>query len=320
MALEAWKDTKVVILGDVILDRFVYGSVHRISPEAPIPVVEVTGERMLPGGAANVASNVQAMGGRTVLLGVVGEDAGGEDFRRVAEERSIDISGLITLSGRATTVKTRIVAHQQQVVRIDHEEKTAIPGTAREELLERLSGELPGAGVLVVSDYAKGVLGSRMLLKVGRMAREARLPYVVDPKPIHFPYPGASLVTPNRQEAAGFIGKALEAGTLPEDAERLLGKTDWGAVLFTLGAEGMVLVRRGFPPERIPARVREVFDVTGAGDTVVAAVSLALAADLGFTEAARIANAAAGVVVGKAGTAVCTPEELEAALAEAAHG
>ena len=155
MTLGAWKGIKVVILGDVILDRFVYGSVYRISPEAPIPVVEVTGERVLPGGAANVASNVQAMGGRTILLGVVGEDSGGEDFKRIAEERSIDTSGLITLSGRATTVKTRIVAHQQQVVRIDHEEKTAIPETAREKLLERLAGELPEAGVLVVSDYAK---------------------------------------------------------------------------------------------------------------------------------------------------------------------
>lgn len=316
MILPDWNGTKVLIVGDVILDRFVSGVVNRISPEAPIPVVEVTGESALPGGAANVAANIAALGGTPVLIGVVGADAGGDTLRGVLTERSIDDSEIITVEGRGTTVKTRIVAHQQQVVRIDREQRDELSEEVRKAIEARLDALLGEVKAVVVSDYAKGVLSPALLKALGGSAKERGIPYIVDPKPVHFPYPGASLVTPNRQEAAGFFGLELDVNRLSGDAAALLDRTDWKAVLFTLGADGMALAERGKAIERVRAHVREVFDVTGAGDSVVAAVTLALAADMGLRSAAKVANAAAGIVVGKVGTAVCTTGELAEAVAE----
>lgn len=302
-------------MGDLILDRFVTGEVHRISPEAPIPVVEVTDERALPGGAANVATNVRALGGEAAVLGVVGEDAGGEELQGLLRRNGVDVSGLLLDGGRVTTVKTRVVAHRQQVVRVDREVRRDVGPEVGRRLLGFLKAQLPGCGALVLSDYAKGLVSSSLLEEVARLAASAGVPYLVDPKPVHFPYPGATVVTPNREEAAGFFGRPFSLEEAPVVAEDLLRRTDWGAVLVTLGAHGMVLLERGKAPEHIPARVREVFDVTGAGDTVVAALALALSAGMPLLEGARIANVAAGVVVGKVGTAVCTPEELASALA-----
>lgn len=316
MVLPDWQGTKILILGDVILDRFVRGRVNRISPEAPIPVVEVTGESALPGGAANVAANITSLGGAPILLGVVGADGGGKALRKALSERSIDDSEIIEVEGRETTVKTRIVAHQQQVVRVDREKRDELEEATRRLIESRLASLVKEARAIVVSDYAKGVLSPGLLRTVGTLATEYGIPYIVDPKPVHFPYPGASLVTPNRQEAAGFIGRPLNIQRLQVDAAALLERTDWKAVLFTLGADGMALAERGKPVERIRSRVREVFDVTGAGDSVVATATLALAANMGLRRAAMMANAAAGVVVGKAGTAVCTPEELAEAISE----
>ena len=320
MTLPPWQGKTVIVVGDLMLDRFVYGRVSRISPEAPIPVVEVTRETAMPGGAANVAHNVAALGGRAVLLGVVGDDERGAVLVREIERLGIDAAGVVAVPGRTTTVKTRIIAQHQQVVRVDREETGPVPEAVRGALLKSIEAEASKGGALVVSDYTKGVLTPGFLCALGEAARRSGLPYVVDPKPAHFPYPGATVVTPNRDETQGFHGGTFSLEELPAVAGELLGRTDWGAILFTLGADGMALARRGEPIERIPARVREVYDVTGAGDTVVAVVSLALAAGTGLPEAARLANLAAGVAVGKVGTSPCLPGELAAALAEHGHG
>ncbi len=301
-------------MGDLILDRFVTGEVHRISPEAPIPIVEVVEERSSPGGAANVATNVRALGGEAAVIGVVGEDGDGEELRRLLAENGVEVSGLVHDRGRVTTVKTRVVAHRQQVVRVDREVRREVGPEIRGRLLALLRDLLPGCGAFVLSDYAKGLVSPSLLEEVARLAAETGVPYLVDPKPVHFPYPGATVVTPNREEAAGFFGKPFTLEEVPAVAEDLLRRTDWRAVLLTLGAHGMALLERGGALDLIPARVREVFDVTGAGDTVVAALALGLSAGIPLARAARVANAAAGVVVGKVGTAVCTPQELLLAL------
>lgn len=309
-----WAGKRVLVLGDLILDRFVTGEVHRISPEAPIPVVEVAEERSSPGGAANVATNVRALGGQAAVLGVVGKDAGGEELRGLLAANGVEVDGLLLDPERVTTVKTRVIAHRQQVVRVDREVRREVGPKIRSRLVAFLRDLLPGCGVLVLSDYAKGLVSPALLEEVARLTAEAGVPYLVDPKPVHFPYPGATVVTPNRDETAGFFGRPFSLEEIPAVAEDLLRRTDWRAVLLTLGAHGMALQERGGALQRIPARVREVFDVTGAGDTVVAALALGLAAGIPLAEAARIANAAASVVVGKVGTAVCTPEELLLAL------
>lgn len=313
--LPSWRGQRVIVVGDLILDRFVYGGVHRISPEAPIPVVEVTGETLLPGGAANVARNIAALGGIPLLLGVTGEDANDGPLRGVLQKEGMETAGVLAVPGRVTTVKTRIIAHHQQVVRVDREMKGALPQEVRSRLMAALEGALPRAGAVVVSDYAKGVLDPPSLARIGEAARRAGVPYVVDPKPVHFPYPGATVITPNRDETAGFHGGAFQSSDLDQVAAALFARTDWENILFTLGGEGMALASRSGTLVRIPSHVREVFDVTGAGDTVVAVVALGLAAGVPLLDAARLANAAAGVVVGKVGTAVCTPEELAGALA-----
>jgi len=312
--LPRWQGKRVLVMGDLILDRFITGEVHRISPEAPIPVVEVVEERSSPGGAANVATNVRALGGEAAVLGVVGQDADGEELRSLLAANGVDVSGLLRDGDRVTTVKTRVVAHRQQVVRVDREVRREVGPEMRRRLVDLLPDLLPECGALVLSDYAKGLVSPALLQEVARLAAEAGVPYLVDPKPVHFPYPGATVVTPNREEAAGFFGRSFSLEEVPAVAEDLLRRTDWRAVLLTLGAQGMALLERGRALDRIPARVREVFDVTGAGDTVVAALALGLSAGIPLEQGARIANAAAGVVVGKVGTAVCTPEELLQAL------
>lgn len=311
-----WSRSRVLVVGDVILDRFVQGAVRRISPEAPIPVVEVTGERHVLGGAANVAHNVSALGGQVVLVGAVGQDRHGESLRKLLGDSGLGAEQLLTLEGRPSTVKTRIIAQHQQVVRVDRETREAIPPQAWEDLEAKVVALLPECAAVVVSDYAKGIFNPERLARLGKLFRAAGKPCVVDPKPVHFPYPGATIVTPNRQEAAGFYGRPFATVELVRVAADLFERTDWDAILFTLGEEGMAVAQRDGALERIPSRVREVYDVTGAGDTVVAGLSLSLSAGLSLVEAARVANAAAGVVVGKTGTAVCTAEELADSLRE----
>lgn len=315
--LPDWSGRKVLVVGDLILDHFVRGRVSRLSPEAPVPVVEVEDEHFALGGAANVAHNVHALGGSPMLVGVVGDDRVGEEFLDLAGFTGVDASGVVTEAGRRTALKTRVIAQHQQVVRVDREAREPLGTKAAAALKKRLAALVPRCHAVVASDYAKGLFTPPLLAWLGEACRKAKKPYIVDPKPVHFPYPGATVVTPNRGETQGFYGKPFATADATAVGRALLRRTDWGAVLMTLGEDGMVLCARGIKPALIPARVREVFDVTGAGDTVVATLALGLAAGASVEASARLANAAAGVVVGKVGTAVCSPRELVAALAEA---
>lgn len=312
--LPPWEGLEVLVVGDLMLDRFLHGEVRRISPEAPIPIVDVERESTALGGASNVAHNLLALGAKPLLVGALGDDAAGGLFREALQENGLDTSGILRVEGRPTTVKTRVLAQHQQIVRVDREVRSPLPEDAAHRLSRLVTERLPGARALVVSDYAKGVLNPALLKELGTLCREKDLPYVVDPKPSHFPYPGATVVTPNRGEAAGFYGRKFSSEELLSVADYLLAHTDWDAILLTLGEEGMALCERGRGVRRIRAQRREVFDVTGAGDTVAAVVALALASGARLLTAANLANAAAGVVVGKMGTSVCTPEELRRAL------
>lgn len=310
-----FRNSKILVVGDLILDRFITGSVRRISPEAPVPVVEVAEEKSALGGAANVANNIKALGGKAVLVGIVGDDSFGKEFVSEAKKAGLETGGIIPGKGRTTIVKTRVMAHHQQVVRVDREKTGAVPAALQAKMKSLIEKKIGGVKAVVVSDYAKGTFSREMLKWIGDKAREKKIPYIVDPKPANFPYPGATIVTPNRGEAQGFLNKPVPSGDILPFAKKLLSKTDWKAVLLTLGDEGMALYERGSSKiEKIPARVREVYDVTGAGDTVVAVMSLALGAGLSFKDAALLANSAASVVVGKLGTATCSIEELKRSL------
>jgi D-glycero-beta-D-manno-heptose-7-phosphate kinase len=307
-----FKNSRILVIGDLILDRFISGNVRRISPEAPVPVVEVVSERSALGGAANVANNIKALGGKPVLIGTIGDDSWGKEFFGALKKSGLESGGIVVRKKGATIVKTRVMAHHQQVVRVDRENIAAISAVWQLKIKQSIEKNLKDTKAVVVSDYAKGTFSKELLKWIGEKASAKKIPYIVDPKPANFPYPKATIVTPNRGEAQGFMNKPVSSENLLSFAKELLSKTDWKAVLLTLGDEGMALYERGSAKiELIPARVREVYDVTGAGDTVVAVMSLALASKLSFKDAALLANSAASVVVGKLGTATCSIEELK---------
>ena len=314
MGLPNWRGKKILVIGDLILDHFVRGAVRRISPEAPVPVVEVEDEHFVLGGAANVANNIKALGGTPLLVGVIGDDRSGADFIQLMEYSGLASEGVLQIRGRQTSLKTRVIAHHQQIVRVDREVKEPVSPKSASAIKAVISKRLGDCDAVVVSDYAKGLFSPSLLRFVGASSHKAAIPYIVDPKPVHFPYPGATVVTPNRGEAQGFLGREFKSEETGQVGDMLLKKTGWEAILITLGDEGMVLCQKKGHPVHIPAQVREVYDVTGAGDTVVAVMALGLAARLSMEASARAANAAAGVVVGKVGTAVCTPRELELAM------
>jgi D-beta-D-heptose 7-phosphate kinase/D-beta-D-heptose 1-phosphate adenosyltransferase len=306
---------RVLVVGDLMLDRFVWGEVGRISPEAPVPVVRVRRETVDLGGAANVAANLRSLGAKVAVTGVLGRDPDGERLRAGLDEAGIE-SRLIEVRGRATTVKTRIVARAQQVVRVDREDDDRLESEAVESVIREVREALPDADALVVSDYDKGAVSRRLLESVLPEARNRRLPVVVDPKPRNFFHcQPATVVSPNEAEAARAV--ATEVRT-DEDcvaaAGEILDRLDVGAVLVTRGERGMLLVERGREPTFIAAAAREVYDVTGAGDTVVAVLAMALGAGATLEEAARLANFAAAGVVAKVGTALATLEEIRAEL------
>jgi rfaE bifunctional protein kinase chain/domain len=319
--LKSMRGRRVFVLGDVMLDEFLWGRVSRISPEAPVPVVQVTCQSFHLGGAGNVAASVRSLGGGAVLAGVVGGDAAGDRVREALAAAGVE-SHLVDLGrDRPTTVKTRIVAHGQQVVRADHEDPADAPARAEADLVESVRRELPSCAALVVSDYEKGVVTASLLRRVLPLARRRRLPVLVDPKVRHFRlYRGATVVTPNQLETEQATGLRLEGpAALRAAGLRVLSLLGCRAVLVTRGEHGMSLFERGRPPLHVPAAAREVFDVTGAGDSVIATMALALAAGASLPEAAVLANCAAGVVVGKLGTAQASPEEVLAAARLAAR-
>ena len=306
---------RVLVVGDVMLDRFVWGDVARISPEAPVPVVRVGRETESLGGAANVAVNLRSLGARTAIVGIVGSDPAGDRVRAILEELDVE-DRLLHNPRRTTTVKTRIVARAQQVVRVDREDDAALDADDAERLGESIREALPSVDAVVVSDYDKGALDGRLLASVLPEAAGLGVPVVIDPKLRNFAaYQPATVVTPNQDEAS----RATATEVRTDDdcvaaARTILERLETAAVLITRGSRGMLLLERGGEPDLIPALAREVYDVTGAGDTVSAVLGVALASGATLAEGARLANFGAARVVGKVGTACVTLEELRAEL------
>jgi len=314
--LDGFHAARVLVLGDVMLDRFVYGSVERISPEAPIPVVNIERFLDMPGGAANVARNIASMGARATLLGVVGEDAWAEDLlTQLAASPSIE-ARLVTDASRPTSVKTRYVADGQQVMRADRESRVWLSPQVEQRLLHEYSASLGDAQVVVLSDYAKGVLSDSVIRAAIDIARRAGKTIIVDPKSKDFGrYRGASILTPNRLELQQASGRECVADDQVVDGARsIVAEGICDAMIVTRGKDGMSVVQCNDAPMHLSTAARQVFDVSGAGDTVVAAVALGLAVGASVVDAAALANIAAGIVVGKRGTATVTPGEIMASL------
>jgi D-beta-D-heptose 7-phosphate kinase/D-beta-D-heptose 1-phosphate adenosyltransferase len=315
--LERFSRSPLLIVGDLMVDRYVRGGVSRISPEAPVPVVEVAEDRDMPGGSGNVAANIAALGGRPVLVSVVGRDAEADRLLNVLRGRGVAVEGVVADPERPTILKTRVIAGHQQVVRFDHESTAPLSRVVVDALLERIEDRLPGVKGVVVSDYGKGVVNTRLLAALLVLARRRGIFVTVDPKVEHFlRYRGVHCITPNLKESAEGL-RALPPRTDADvDAlgRRILTRLRCRSVLITRSEKGMSLYEAGKPPLHIPSQAREVFDVTGAGDTVISTLSLALAAGASLIQASRVSNAAAGVVVGKLGTATVSPKELKEAL------
>ena len=321
--LAAATRTRVLVVGDAMLDQFIWGSVARISPEAPVPVQDFERESFMPGGAANVARNLTALRVPTELLGAVGRDTAASQLKRLLKDYHIGCQGLLGNGGRSTTVKTRVVAHKQQLVRIDRETRDGLENGLIQRLVAAIQALIATTAAVIVGDYGKGVVTQSLLDEIKRLCRRHGVWLSVDPKPVHrLDLSGLSLLTPNRKEA-------FELANLPDEtrnnnpfadanlmrvADHLLSELRPAVLLITLGELGMLLCRHGQKPFHIPTVAQEVFDVSGAGDTVIASFTLAIAAGASPLEAAILSNYAAGIVVGKIGTATVTPEELLASL------
>jgi rfaE bifunctional protein kinase chain/domain len=313
--LERMRSTRIAIVGDVMLDRYLIGDTERISPEAPVPVVTVEEELVVPGGAANVAVNVAAIGGIPRLAGAVGDDEAGAALRDALNSFEISPAGLITVPGRPTTSKTRIIARGQQVVRIDREVTNPLPDRFRDAFLAAAHAVIADADVLLIEDYDKGTVDAAMAAELVAAGRSHRIPIVVDPKRHNFfAYSGATVFKPNRRE----LEAAFSTHFMGDDADLEGARQRLGAehLLLTLGRDGMILVSPGEPMQATTSIARDVFDVSGAGDTVAAWLATALAAGASISEAAWLANVAAGIEVGKRGTASVSPSELLAVLDE----
>lgn len=314
---------RIVVLGDVMLDRFLWGSVKRISPEAPVPIVDFERESSIPGGAANVARNLADVKVVTELFGVTGEDDAAKELKGLLTENRIGCTGLLATQSRMTAVKTRIVAHRQQVVRVDRETRGDVDEETIRRLFASLEKALVGADALILGDYAKGVITQPLLDRLKKLCRVRGLWLSLDPKPSHkLDLSNLSLITPNRKEAFELAGMQDEghADSPSKDlgllrvADKLLNDLKPAVLLITLGEQGLLLCQRNQKPFHIPTVAREVFDVSGAGDTVIAFFTLAIALGASPVEAAIFSNHAAGVVVGKLGTATVTPKELLASF------
>jgi D-glycero-beta-D-manno-heptose-7-phosphate kinase len=317
--LAAAAKTRVLVIGDVMLDQFIWGGVSRISPEAPVPVVEFERESFMPGGAANVSRNLAALNVSTELFGMIGRDENGRYLKKLLSGQNINCGGLFANAARHTSVKTRIVAQQQQVVRIDRETRDGLDARQTGRLLREFKAKLSNADAVIVGDYGKGVVTQPLLNEIKLLCRAHGIWLSLDPKPVHhLNLAGLSLITPNRKET--FELANLDDGTrhvnpladknLMLAAERLLNELCPAVLLITLGESGMLLCQRGQKPFHIPTVAQEVFDVSGAGDTVIATFTLAIAAGASLLDAAVLSNHAAGIVVGKVGTATVSSEEL----------
>ncbi|MGQ9645025.1 MAG: D-glycero-beta-D-manno-heptose-7-phosphate kinase [Thermodesulfobacteriota bacterium] len=314
--VDRFSRAEILVVGDVMMDRFIWGKVSRISPEAPVPVVVVDHEDFRLGGAANVVNNIDELGGKGILCGVVGDDEMGQRIIDELVQRKIRTQGVFVEKGRQTTVKTRIFANQQQVVRIDRERTDHLKSSTLQNLSEFLMERIEDSDGIVLSDYGKGVLTRKLIRTVIRRARESKKVVMVDPKSKDYSvYRGATVITPNTKEASEASGILItDELSLKKAGNRLLKKLGCEALVITRGEEGMTIFEPDQEPFSVGTVAKEVYDVTGAGDTVIGAIALALSIGAKIKTAAELANYAAGIVVGKMGTATATREELLKAI------
>lgn len=312
--IDRFPKTKILVIGDIIVDRFVWGKVSRISPEAPVPVVEVSRETIIPGGSGNVAHNIAALKGQVFLCGAIGDDLVGGQISEQIRDLGVDTGGVFVDALIPTIQKTRIIANIQQVVRIDQENKESKSKKIISQVIVYLRDQIPQVDGIIISDYGKGMINVPILKEAIKLAHRYGKVITVDPKVEHFlKYQGVTCITPNHLEAAQGIHYAVPKSQAGTEAlgEKIIRKLRSKSLLITQGEKGMTLFEQGKKPLHIPTMAREVFDVTGAGDTVISTLTLALAAGADLKQAAYIANHAAGIVVAKVGTATCSPEELK---------
>jgi D-glycero-beta-D-manno-heptose-7-phosphate kinase len=294
---------RIAVVGDLMLDRYFWGKVCRISPEAPVPVVEIDNESTRLGGAANVANNIASLGGIPIMIGVVGNDAGAESLRMLVSEKGFPTSGVVVDGSRPTTMKTRVIAHGQHVVRIDQEEKVDLNIDTQNRVLAALENQITSLDGIILEDYNKGVLTKGLIQSIIRLAKDHKKPVTVDPKSNNFfEYQGVSVFKPNRKEAEEALGRRINTFEDMEGAARdLLAKLHAENVLLTLGEKGMILLERNGSLSHVETKARHVADVSGAGDTVIATLTMSMVAGASVRESAALANYAGGIVCGEVG-------------------
>lgn len=314
----ALQKKKIVVIGDVMLDVYIQGSVARISPEAPIPVVEVNQkDRMVPGGAANVACNITALGGEASIIGTTGRDSAGKELVRQLKNRKVGTAGLLALSDRPTTEKTRVIANTQQVVRVDREVKSALSDKQANQVITKAITAIRGADGVIFEDYNKGLLTSKVIRKIIAFAKAHKKIITADPKfQNFFEFKGVTVLKPNMKEVTEALGMDAVGENYQTIGFKVMKRMKCQSVVLTRGENGMTIFEGNHPPKTIPTVAREVYDVSGAGDTVIATLTLALAAGASLLQATVLANYAAGIEVGKLGVATVSAEELSQRLLE----
>ena len=316
--IDGFSNARILGIGDFILDKFVWGSVSRISPEAPVPVVDVKNESYMPGGSLNVANNIRTLGAKIYPCGVVGRDIEGRLLVKAMRQQGIETGGVVIDSKRPTSIKTRIIAHSQQVVRYDRESTENVSPQDLKKIFQFVEKKIADVSVVIIEDYGKGVIQPHFVMQIIKIAKRFRKPVLVDPKEKHFSfYKGATGMTPNRKEAYAGYESLFGASHKPLSLETvgwgLIKKLQLEFIMVTLGEDGMALFQKGKKSVvLIPTTAQEVYDVSGAGDTVIATLALAMAVRAPMPQAAMLSNLAAGIVVGKLGTATTTAAELRA--------
>ncbi|NQT90815.1 MAG: D-glycero-beta-D-manno-heptose-7-phosphate kinase [Candidatus Omnitrophica bacterium] len=316
--ISRFKDSRILVLGDIMLDKFIWGTVSRISPEAPVPVVWSRSESFMPGGASNVANSIRVLGAEVYMAGTVGDDEAGRILAAELAKNGIDNEGIVIDSSRPTTDKMRIIAHHQQVVRVDKESSGPVGKGVLNKIISFAKKKIPEVDAVILEDYGKGLMVPRLIKELVKFSKAHKKIIMIDPKEEHVDlYRGITAITPNRNEAEEAAGiKIRDVASLKKVGKRLLQKWSSEAVLITLGEDGMALFQKKGGFMHIPTVAQQVYDVSGAGDTVIGVFALAKASGAGLIEAAHISNVAAGVVVGKLGIASCTQKELKAHLGQ----